>query len=229
MPESQESVESTVSSTFSAPALASTSSNLSSDQDVASPSKSNGQAEYSRSAQKPMLASPSRAYSHVAIVDAPRIDATAANALQLDHTTATPMSQTSPTATGLKRSADGSVKGAGSSTSPTQRTFAHKRNKSMDTHSSTRIGEVRENRPTYDPNVANPIRSYPPSSRLVSHMQWSRCRTAGRNSPLRSWKKSTRRRDRLTLHLVVLESHLTLRQPQTIVEDRAPPPTTLTT
>ncbi|KAJ4405366.1 hypothetical protein N0V91_005316 [Didymella pomorum] len=52
------------------------------------------------------------------------------------------MSQTSPTTQGFKRSADGSVKGDSSSTSPTQRAFAHKRNKSMDTHSNTRIGEL---------------------------------------------------------------------------------------
>ena len=146
MPESQESVESTVSSTFSAPALASTSSNLSEDQDVASPSKPNGQADHSRLIQEPMPSSPSRVHSHVATVDAPRIDAAAANASPTGHTTATPMSQTSPTTQGFKRSADGSVKGDGSSTSPSRRTFVHKRNKSMDTHSNTRIGEVRESR-----------------------------------------------------------------------------------
>jgi hypothetical protein len=59
------------------------------------------------------------------------------------------MSQTSPTTQGFKRSADGSVKGDSSSTSPTQRAFAHKRNKSMDTHSNTRIGEVRDSRSRY--------------------------------------------------------------------------------
>lgn len=149
MPESQESVESTISSTFSAPALASTSSNLSEDQDVASPSKPNGQADHSRPVQEPVPASPSRTHSHVATVDAPRIDAAAANASQPGHTAATPMSQTSPTTQGFKRSADGSVKGDSSSTSPTQRAFAHKRNKSMDTHSNTRIGEVRDSRSRY--------------------------------------------------------------------------------
>ncbi|KAF3041930.1 hypothetical protein E8E12_007778 [Didymella heteroderae] len=89
-----------------------------------------------------MQASPIRDHSHVATLDAPQIDAAAANAPQTGHTTATPMSQSFPTTQGFKRSADGSVKGDGSSASPTERTFAHKRNKSMDTHSSTRIGEL---------------------------------------------------------------------------------------
>jgi hypothetical protein len=155
VPESQESVESTISSTFSAPALASTSSNLSSDQDVASPSKPNGQADHCRPVQEPMPASSSRAHSHVATVDTPKIDAAAANAPQTGHTTAIPMPLASPTTQGFKRSADGSVKGDDSSTSPARRTFAHKRNKSMDTHSGTRIGEVRESRPTHRPYSAN--------------------------------------------------------------------------
>jgi hypothetical protein len=155
VPESQESVESTVSSTFSAPALASTSSNLSSDQDVASPSKPSGQAHHSSPVHEPMPASPSRTHSRVATVDAPRIDAAAANAPQAGHTTATPMPRRSPTTQGFKRSADGLVKGGGSSTSPTQRTFAHKRNKSMDTHSNTRIGEVRKSRSRHVPYAAN--------------------------------------------------------------------------
>ncbi|KAF1924896.1 uncharacterized protein M421DRAFT_103457 [Didymella exigua CBS 183.55] len=135
-------VASTISSTFSGPALASTSSNLSSDQDVASSSKSNGQAVYSNPVQEPMSTSPSRIYGHVARVDAPQIDTAAANAPQTGHTTAIPMSLVSPTAQGFKRSADGLMKGDRSSTSPTERNSAHKRNKSMDTHSNTRIGEL---------------------------------------------------------------------------------------
>lgn len=153
MPESQESVESAISSTFSAPAPASTSSNLSSDQDVASPPKSNGQVDYSRSTQEPMPRPPRPIYSHVAKIAASQIDTAAANAPQTGHTTAAPMSPASPITQGFKRSADGSVKG--SSTSPTERTFAHKRNKSMDTHSSTRIGEVCESRPGHDSYAAN--------------------------------------------------------------------------
>jgi hypothetical protein len=72
------------------------------------------------------------------------IDTTATNAPQTGYTTVTPVSIVSPTTQGFKRSADGSVKGNGLTTSPKERIFAHKRNKSMDTHSNTRIGEVRQ-------------------------------------------------------------------------------------
>ena len=45
---------------------------------------------------------------------------------------------------GSKRTVDGSLKSAGPvPEAPSVRTYAHKRNKSMDTHSGTRIGEVR--------------------------------------------------------------------------------------
>ena len=91
-----------------------------------------------------MPTSPSRAHSQATKADVPQIDTAAANAPQTGRTTATPMSLFPPTVQGFKRSADGSVKGDGSTTSPTERTFAHKRNKSMDTHSSSRIGEVRD-------------------------------------------------------------------------------------
>lgn len=155
VPESQESVYSTISSTFSAPARASTSSSPSSDQDVASPSKPNGQAGHSRLIYEPVPASPSRIHGQVARPDAPRVDTAAANAPQTGRTTATSMSLTSPTTQGFKRSADGSVKSDGVSTSPTERIFTHKRNKSTDTHSSARIGEVRDSRPKYDPYAAN--------------------------------------------------------------------------
>lgn len=139
--ESQESVLSTISSTFSAPALPSTSSNLSSDYDAASPTAPNGSANHEKFTQESMPAS-SRMHDHFARGDVPLIDTAAANAPQYSHTTTTPMPLISPTTQGFKRSADGSVKGSGSATSPIERVFAHKRNKSMDTHSSSRIGEV---------------------------------------------------------------------------------------
>ncbi|KAJ8109563.1 hypothetical protein OPT61_g7364 [Boeremia exigua] len=141
IPESQESVDSTISSIFSAPGLASTSSNLSSDHDAASLSEPNGPASYSRSTQEAMTSSPSRTHSRAAGVVV-QIDTAAANAPGPGHTTATPMSQVSPTMQGFKRSADGVVKGQEINTSPKARAFAHKRNKSMDTHASTRIGEL---------------------------------------------------------------------------------------
>jgi hypothetical protein len=77
---------------------------------------------------------------------APRIDTAAANAPRTGDTAASPMSLTSPATAGFKRTADGSVKGVGlgiDSPSAFTPAHAHKRNKSMDTHSGTRIGEVR--------------------------------------------------------------------------------------
>lgn len=91
-----------------------------------------------------MPVSPSRARAVDALVNAPRIDAAAANAPRTGDTTAGPMSLASPMAQGSKRKADGSLKGIPLGIdSPVVRVPAHKRNKSMDTHSVTRIGEVR--------------------------------------------------------------------------------------
>ncbi|UPX10133.1 uncharacterized protein EKO05_0000804 [Ascochyta rabiei] len=142
VPESQESVISTISSTFSAPALPSTSSNLSSDYDGASPSEPNEQASHGKTAQAPSPTSSSCIHGQAARTSVPQIATAAANTPQTGYTTATSMSLISPTTQGFKRSADGSVKGHGSTTSPKEGMFAHKRNKSMDTHSSTRIGEL---------------------------------------------------------------------------------------
>lgn len=171
VPESQESVISTISSTFSAPALASTSSNLSSDQDAASSSEPCGPAGHSKPTQAPMPASPSRAHNQAAKTDVRQIDIAAANAPQTGRTTATPMPLVSPITQGFKRSADGSVKGDGSTTSPTEKTSAHKRNKSMDTHSSTRIGEVRGHLPRHEFYAANAHAAIRPTedSSLVCH------------------------------------------------------------
>lgn len=102
-----------------------------------------------------MPASPSRIRGHAARGDAPPIDTAAANAPQSRRTTATPMSMISPTTQGFKRSADGSLKGNGSSIGLNEQHLAHKRNRSMDTLSSTRIGEVRHRLPRPDLYVAN--------------------------------------------------------------------------
>ncbi|KAH6629511.1 hypothetical protein C7974DRAFT_394643 [Boeremia exigua] len=142
VPESQESVESTISSIFSAPTLGSTSSNISSDHDVASLSGPSGLAGQSKSTQKPIPTSPSRAYSYAISGDVTQMHAAAANALRTGHTAAAPVSRVSPTTQGSKRSADGSVKDHELNISSKERVFAHKRNKSMDVHSSTRIGEL---------------------------------------------------------------------------------------
>jgi hypothetical protein len=75
----------------------------------------------------------------------PRVDTAAAKPRAGD-TAASPKPLESPTTQGAKRTADGSVKtvGVALETPSTYRPMAaHKRNKSMDTHSGTRIGEVR--------------------------------------------------------------------------------------
>ena len=80
---------------------------------------------------------------------AARIDIAAANTPRTGDTTASPMSLASPVTQGFKRTADGSVKGIGLGIdTPSKPIAAHKRNKSMDTHSATRIGEVRNTRAT---------------------------------------------------------------------------------
>ncbi|KAF2999005.1 hypothetical protein E8E13_007894 [Curvularia kusanoi] len=142
VPESQESVESVISSTFSAPALASTSSNISSDHDAASPVESNGPSAHNGLAQEPILSVSSGVFGQDATKDARWIDLAAANAPQTGHTAASSLPLVSPISQGFKRSADGLLKGDETATSPKERKFAHKRTKSMDTHSSTRIGEL---------------------------------------------------------------------------------------
>ena len=92
-----------------------------------------------------MPTSPSEARGVDARANAPRIDTVAANAQRTGDTTApSPMALDSPLAHGFKRTADGSVKGT---ERPEQKgsapSAAHKRNKSMDIHSGSRIGEVR--------------------------------------------------------------------------------------
>jgi hypothetical protein len=92
-----------------------------------------------------MPAAPGQARAADARADAPRIDTVAANAPRTgDTAAASPMVLDSPMAHGFKRTADGTVKG----TEKVEHYVitplaAHKRNKSMDAHSVSRIGEVR--------------------------------------------------------------------------------------
>ncbi|KAH4603126.1 hypothetical protein HBI26_126390 [Parastagonospora nodorum] len=146
LPDSQESAISTVSSTFSAPKLPSSSSNLSTstttDTDLTTPTSANVAATPSKPAEAPMPNSPGQARGPDAPAIAPRIDTAAANAPQTGDTAASPMALTSPATQGFKRTADGSLKGDETATpaeAPRAFAHAHKRNKSMDTH---RIGEL---------------------------------------------------------------------------------------
>ncbi|CAN9378711.1 unnamed protein product [Alternaria alternata] len=142
---SQESVQSAVSSTFSAPALPSSSSNLSTstttETDLTTLSSTNV-ANQSKPLEAPMP-KPSSQAAAGDVPAAPRIDTAAANALQNGGTAASSMTPESPATQGSKRTVDGSLKSAGPvPEAPSVRTYAHKRNKSMDTHSGTRIGEL---------------------------------------------------------------------------------------
>ncbi|KAF1952349.1 hypothetical protein CC80DRAFT_495417 [Byssothecium circinans] len=139
LPDSQESYVSAVSSTFSAPQLPSSSSNVSTsttgDTELTSPPSSKVTSFWRQAAENALPSSPNRARAQ----DAPsRIDA--ANAPRTGNTVASPMSPKSPMTLGSKRTADGSVKGTGVAA---ERSVApstgHKRNKSMET---SRIGQL---------------------------------------------------------------------------------------
>ncbi|KAH7084214.1 hypothetical protein FB567DRAFT_528597 [Paraphoma chrysanthemicola] len=145
--DSQESTASTVSSTFSAPKLPSSSSNLSTstvaDTDFAFQSSNVAFSQSIKPVEASMPPSPNRPRVNDAPAAAPRIDTDAANAPRTGDTAASPMALDSPLAQGFKRTADGTVKGAGvAAHSYHGKMAAHKRNKSMDTHSGTRIGEL---------------------------------------------------------------------------------------
>ena len=143
LPGSQESYISAASSTFSAPRLPSASSNVSistaGDSEITTPPLSK-----TTSAQKMPIAhvvppSPSRSRAP----DTLRIDA--ANAPRIGDSAASPMSLDFPAMQGLKRAADGSVKGPDTTEeAPVVPSTGHKRNKSMESGSSGRIGQVRE-------------------------------------------------------------------------------------
>lgn len=147
LPGSQESIHSIVSSTFSAPALPSSSSNLSAstaaDTDLTSLSSANVAPNQDQTTEASMSTSPSRPRNADSQARASRIDAAAANATRTGDTAASPMLLGSPVSHGFKRTADGSVKGIGLGIESTAGpATAHKRSKSMDTHAGTRIGEV---------------------------------------------------------------------------------------
>ncbi|KAH7371395.1 hypothetical protein BKA66DRAFT_424146 [Pyrenochaeta sp. MPI-SDFR-AT-0127] len=144
LPGSQESIQSIVSSTFSAPALPSSSSNLSTstaaDTDLTSLASTNVASIQNKPAEARMSNSPSRPRHVESQAHASRIDTAAANATRTGDTAASPMALDSPVSHGFKRTADGSVKGVGLGIANTAGPVsAHKRNKSMDTH---RIGEL---------------------------------------------------------------------------------------
>jgi hypothetical protein len=92
-----------------------------------------------------MSNSPNHAHASDARANAPRIDTVTANAPPTGDTAASPMPLESPVTQGFKRTADGSLKGL---ETPVRKAgapiAAHKRNKSMDTHSGRAIGEVRD-------------------------------------------------------------------------------------
>jgi len=141
---SQESYISLASSTFSAPQLPSSSSNLSTctagESEATTPPSSKVPSVNKQSTERAIPASPTR----IRAQDGP-LKATDANALRTDASATSPTSLTSPTAQGLKRAADGSVKGSHQSKkSPIEPTIGHKRNKSMEAGSSGRIGQVRQ-------------------------------------------------------------------------------------
>ena len=123
---------SAASSTFSAPRLPSSSSNLSTsttgDTEVTSP-------PLSKAPSNQNVPSPGQVRGdEVDAVDVQRTGNTAASPVALDFTTTQ----------GLKRTADGSLKGPGSSVkAPAAPSVSHKRNKSVE--SSGRIGQVRDN------------------------------------------------------------------------------------
>lgn len=164
LPGSQESYASVVSSTFSAPQLPSSSSNLSvstiGDVDFAPQSTTSVSSASKQNTERPIPASPNRARGQ----DAPlRIDAV--HAPRTGDTAASPMSLESPSTHGFKRSADGAVKGSTVTVDTSVKpAMGHKRPKSMDFGSNTRIGEVRaETWPLGRSHMADIPCSYPPS------------------------------------------------------------------
>ncbi|KAH8723630.1 hypothetical protein GQ44DRAFT_709819 [Phaeosphaeriaceae sp. PMI808] len=147
LPNSQESIMSAVSSTFSPPKLPSSSSNVSTstttETDITYPSATNAIPTQSKATYAPIPTSPVHARGS-SVRPTAAIDIVAANASQLGDTAASPRPLESPVTQGFKRSADGSVKGvepAGKNPRAPS-AAAHKRNKSMDTHSGGRIGEL---------------------------------------------------------------------------------------
>ncbi|KAH9871151.1 hypothetical protein J1614_006726 [Plenodomus biglobosus] len=146
---SQDSVVSAVSSIFSVPRLPSSSSasNLSTttaaEGESAHTLLANAAPDQIKATEVPMPNSPAQARAGDAQPDAPPINMAAANAPRTGDTAASAMPLESPMAQGFKRKADAPLKSVGlGADAPTARVPAHKRNKSMDMHSGTRIGEL---------------------------------------------------------------------------------------
>ena len=143
-PESQDSCMSAASSTFSAPRLPSSSSNLSTstagDTEITSPPLSKASSVRKTPATHAVPASPSRVDGY----NAPRIHDV--NAPSSGHTAVSPRSMESPATQGRKRTADGSPKSFGPTVDASAvRSSGHKRTKSIETGSSARIGQVYRN------------------------------------------------------------------------------------
>jgi hypothetical protein len=121
-----------------------------------------------------MPPSPSQSRAADAQAVAPRMDAHAGNAPRTGDTAASPMGIDSPLTQGYKRTADGAVKGSVlAAHSLYGNMAAHKRNKSMDTHSGTRIGEVRDRILGYGLQGANACPAFRPTQNasFVRHGQ----------------------------------------------------------
>ncbi|KAF2659577.1 hypothetical protein K491DRAFT_689191 [Lophiostoma macrostomum CBS 122681] len=146
LPDSQESYVSAASSTFAAPLLLSSSSNVSNstaaDTDFTSPSTSNAASSQSQPLERAVPPSPSQLRGQNRHPAPPPIDTS--KPLRTGDTAASPMSLDSPAfVQGAKRTASGMVKNAGLTVdSPTAPTAGHKRTKSTESGSNTRIGEL---------------------------------------------------------------------------------------
>lgn len=144
LPDSQESFVSTASSSFAAPALLSSSSNISNFTALTSPTTSNVNSSQGQPSERPVPPSPAQVRPQHSQHAPPPIDT--ANPPSSGNTTASPMSLDSPVlAQGSKRTADGALKDAGASlnTPAPAPNGGHKRTKSMESGSNPRIGKVR--------------------------------------------------------------------------------------
>lgn len=144
--DTQGSVVSAVSSTFSAPWLPSSSSTLSTSTVPEGDSTSTRPAHiapvHSKLSEEARLASPPDARPGFAQPEPPRLDA-APDAPPTGDTAAGSNPLASPVTQGSKRKADEPLMvPTAAMDTPVARVFAHKRNKSMDVHSGSRIGEL---------------------------------------------------------------------------------------
>ncbi|KAF2257840.1 hypothetical protein CC78DRAFT_538235, partial [Lojkania enalia] len=141
-PDSQELFVSAVSSSFTAPTLVSSSSNVSNstaaDTEFTSPSSTTAPSNQTQPIERVVLPLTTQARARDAQPHAPRVDT---SALRTGNTAASPMSIDSPVlALGSKRTATGSVKSAGLTVDTVEASpVGHKRTKS---ESNSRIGEL---------------------------------------------------------------------------------------